>query len=599
MVIILISTFLLLFENWLLVFKMIRKALLILLILLIPLASISVNGTNLAPKETFTPRPLGKLGIVFFIDGLDARLLDNISTPNLDYLANHGLFFKEKSVLPASTTVGVTAITTGAYPNASGVVHTYAYNSTEYHQQLPDETPVRYYFYDMLNSTTIFETLTAKGVTTVLIYTKSKQEVMLGKTKTASKAIYINRNDFFSSDPHGPGVTFEQRAKLIEYMTNVTLDTIDQLSLLINNGQDAFIFLAYPEPDWSGHAKGPNSDLYKNIVTEIDSQIGRIIDHLNTLNLWDRTFIITIADHGYTDVNPMLNILNPNDPNHLPGLNVEHVVSTTAGTLLYIYLKNLSDTQNAVNQLWSYPWAKSIWTRVPANNTNGTLEDIGLNNPFAGDIVLDIKPPYYASSYTNEGAHGGTDAQNIPVILSGGALDTSVTLSDFDQLSVAPALAYFFDADLPSKCLRDYIDVVKPSASVNFNIEPKITEPDSKITLNITYKIRENPPSPKIKIDVVDSNNTIVDSKILNITENKGNVITDVNVGSAGSYKVYVYIVDSNNNILGGQANPLLVAHVEKPPRAWGEIGAAIVISLILVAVMIALPIYLKKRQLE
>ncbi|MGQ4892075.1 MAG: alkaline phosphatase family protein [Candidatus Njordarchaeia archaeon] len=578
---------------------MMRKALLVLLILLLPIASMSVSGKNITPKETYTPKPLGKLGIVFFIDGLDARLLDNISTPNLDYLANHGLFLKSKSVLPSSTTAGVTAITTGAYPNASGVVHTYAYNATEYHNQLPDETPTRYYFDTMLNATTIFETLTERGVTTILVYTKSKQEVMLGESKSVSKAIYVNRNDFFSVDPHESGATLEQRAKLIEYMTNITLDTIDQVSKLINSGQDAFIFLAYPEPDWSGHAGGPNSDLYKNIISIIDSQIGRIINRLNTLNLWERTFIIAIADHGYTDVDPQLNILNPDNPEHLPGLNVEHVVSTTAGTLLYIYLKNLSDTQKAVDQLRTYPWTKSLWTRIPANNTNGTLWDIGLNNPFTGDIVLDIKPPYYASKYANDGAHGGTDAQNIPVILSGGALDTSVSLTAFDQLSVAPALAYFFDADLPSKCLRDYIDVVKPSASVSFSIEPTITEPNSKVKLNITYEIRENVTSPKIEINVVDQNNTIVDSKVLDANSAEGNIVTDVNVGSDGSYKVYIYIVDGNNNILGGQANPLLVAHMEKPPRAWGKIGAAITISLVLVAIMIALPVYLKKRQVE
>ena len=576
---------------------MMRKAILVLLILLIPIGSLNVNSKNIVIKETFSPKPLGKLALVIFIDGLDVRVLNEINTPNLDYLANNGLSFSSKSVLPSSTTAGTAAIATGAYPNASGVVHTYAYNATEYHLQLPDEDPIRYYFEDMLNATTIFETLYDKGVTTALIYTKSKQEVMLGESGAVSKGIYVDRYNFFTVDPHEPEVTLEEREKFLEYLTNVTLDTLEQLSLLINNGQDAFLFLAYPEPDWSGHASGPNGELYRGVVSFIDSQVGRIIDKLNELGLWERTLIITIADHGYSDVDPALNILNPNDEYHLPGLNVEHVVSTTAGTLLYIYLKNLSDIQKAVNQILTYPWVGGIWTRVPAAGANGTLEDIGLNIDFAGDIVLDIKPPYYASKYENEGAHGGTDAQNIPVILSGGALDKTISLTSFDQLSVAPTLAYYFDADLPSKCIKDYIDVVKPSAYVTFTVKPSIVEPNSEVELNITYKLRENPESPKIKIEVVDSNNTIVDSKEINITDTEGNLITKVKVGAEGSHKVYVYIIDANQQILGGQANPILVAQVEKPPRAWGKIGAAIAISLILAVIMLALPIYLKKRK--
>lgn len=577
------------------VFNM-KKAVFVLLIASILLFQPLANSTT-AQEATYTPKNLGKLAIVILLDGLDYRVFESISTPNLDELGASGYLFHARGILPSSTTAATTAIVTGAYPNASGVVHTYAFNADEYHKQLPGETPMKHYFSEMLNATTIFETLFEKGVHTALISAKTKLEVLLGKSGSVEKYIYVDWRDFFSIDPHEPGATFEQRAELLETMTNDTLSVIESFKPYIEKGEDAFIFLAYPEPDWSGHAAGPTSELYKNIAKFMDSEVGRIVTKLKELELWSRTLMILTPDHGYSTVDPLLNILDPNDPMHLPGLTVEHVVSTTAGMLLYIYLKDINDTQKAVDELWNYPWTNGIWTRLPAERTNGTLEDIGLNSPYAGDIVLDIKPPYYASTYENYGAHGGTDATQIPIIVTGGAIDTTANIQTFNQLLIAPTIAKFLESELPSKAFYTDTPVkFKPSAKVEFTFKPKIAEPNSEITLNINYTIEGTGiQNAKLIIDVVDSNHTRVSTKTIALDNLNGSLTETISVGPEGVTTVYVYIVDSNNNVLGGKAQNLLVAKVEKPPRDWSSIMGASVLAIILAVIMVALPIALKK----
>ncbi len=574
-----------------------KMALIVAFLILIAPTLVNMSTHSVKPKIAYQTKNLGKLSIVILADGLDYQVFENVSTPNMDELSNLGYLFESNSILPSSTTAATAAIATGAYPNASGVVHTYAYNADEYHQLLSDEQPTRIYFSQMLNATTIFEELFDVDVKTALISAKSKLEVMLGSSGAVDRYILFDWEDYMTTDPHEETVPLEPRIKLLEAMTNATIETIDYYKPFIELGEDVFIFLAYPEPDWSGHAAGPNSSLYKGIVSFIDGEIGRIYNKLIESSLWDRSLVIITPDHGYAQVDPSWNIMNPSDTSHLTGLNLEHVISPTAGNSLFIYLKDLNNLQEAVNQLLSYPWTGGIWTRTPVEGANGTLDDIGLNSPYAGDIFIDIKPPYYASPYTNKGAHGGVSAQKIPIIVTGGAIDTQVNVNYFDQLYIAPTIAEFFGSDKPSKSVYDSTPIrFKPQANIEFSVNPQIAGPGTEVNLVINYSLTDNIENGKIVIDVVNENGTLSFSLEENISGTEGTIEESFTVADLGITSIYVYVTDENGFIYGGSASRILVAEISKPPRAWDKIIMAIVISIILAILMLAIPIYLKKR---
>ena len=568
---------------------------LVLVISALLLLNVFTPVSGLSPLQTYTPKKIGKLGLIILVDGLDYRIFQEVNTPNLDQLASSGYLFQSHSVLPSSTTVGVTAIATGTYPNASNIVHTYAYNAEEYHSLLPDEEPIRYYYDQMLNATTIFETLFDRGVHTYLITAKSKLEVMLGLSGSVESFTYMDWEDYLPIEPHQPTLGLEDRKVMIEAMTNKTLENLGRAIQYIEGGEDVFMFLAYPEPDWSGHALGPNSTVYKGIIEYIDGQVGRIINFIKQEGLWDNSLIIVVADHGYTLIDPSMNVLDPNDLNHIPSLGIPHTVSPTGGTSLYLYLKNLSDLQEAVNQLWSYPWVAGIWTRIKVNNTNGTLKDVGLNSPYAGDIFIDIKPPYYASAYVNRGAHGGFDARQIPIIVSGGSILTDATIDSFTQLHVAPTLAKLFDASLPSKSVYISSPVeFKPSAFVEAKVSPRIAEPDKKIEIEANYSIGEGVQGATMIIDVVDQNRTLVLHNEISLELNEGVVSTEISISKEGIMTIYLYIVDANGRVLGGTRLQLLVTQIEKPPRNWSAILGGVILSIVLIALMF-FPFYYKR----
>ncbi len=561
------------------------------LLLLSPISATSSFST----MQAYEPKKLGKLALIIFIDGLDYSVFEDANTPNLDQLASNGYLFHSESILPSSTTAGVTAIATGAYPNASGVVHTYAYDAEEYHSSLPDEEPVRYYFDDMLNATTIFESLFDKGVHTYLFSAKSKLEVMLGKSGSIENYIYFNWRDYFANDPHETTVSLSEREVMIEAMTNKTLDELGRAIQFIERGEDVFMFLAYPEPDWSGHAFGPQSTTFKGIVEFIDEQVGRIVSFIKQESLWDNSLIITVADHGYAEADPAMNILDPNDLNHIPGLTVQHIISPTAGNSLYLYLKDLNEIQDAVNQLWEYPWVAGLWTRETVSGANGTLKDIGLNTKYAGDIFIDIKPPYYASAYVNYGAHGGFAARNIPIIVSGGAIKTDVKIDYYTQLHIAPTLAKFFNAPLPDKCFYKTVKIeFKPYAKVEAKVSPRITELGEEVEIQANYSIIGSVTGAKVIIDLVSQNGTLLTHEELPVNETEGSTTLSITASELGIMSIYVYIVDANGKPLGGTKLQLLVAQVEKPPRNWGAIIGGIALSIILLIVMF-LPLTYKR----
>lgn len=58
-------------------------------------------------------------------------------------------------------------------------------------------------------------------------------------------------------------------------------------------------FFHFPEPDWSGHQFGENSPEYHQALLDVDQWLGRIMDKLKSLGIYENTAIYVISDHGF------------------------------------------------------------------------------------------------------------------------------------------------------------------------------------------------------------------------------------------------------------------------------------------------------------
>ena len=62
-----------------------------------------------------------------------------------------------------------------------------------------------------------------------------------------------------------------------------------------------FLFIQFQDPDARGHEYGENSRLYNEAIIECDSWLGRIMDKLKELGIYDKTLIYVTADHGFDE----------------------------------------------------------------------------------------------------------------------------------------------------------------------------------------------------------------------------------------------------------------------------------------------------------
>ncbi|MHA1608859.1 MAG: alkaline phosphatase family protein [Candidatus Njordarchaeales archaeon] len=546
--------------------------------------------------EEKSTRPLGSLGIIIVIDALNKSLLEVANLTWIPWLMDNGITILDaRTVLPSATTAAHAAMITGAPPEVNGIVHTYAYNATEYHSMLPDESPISYGYMDMLRVKTLLEAAKEANEKVALIVSKSKLELMAGVSRAADKILILPSDVIGPGDPHDASYPFEKRVINVEWITNKTLETLDEFAPYIIDGEKALIVVHYGEVDWISGALGVFHPDTIKMVEILDQEIGRIINKIMEYNLWSRTFFILTTDHSFVDVDINKNLL-AGDITHLSAIHAEHILVETAGLSLFIYLKHPEELQKVVNELSQYPWVRGIWTRYPVENASGTLADIGLNIDYAGDIFLDIRPPYYASRYLSVGAHGGTATCVVPIIFAGGTVKEGVTISNVTIMHIGATMAKFLNVTLPNATV-EALDILLPTASVSASVEPGIAQPGQQIFLRVNYSLSETVEGAKLFVDIIDINGSVYSSTSKNITALSGSETFVITISAEGSYNFRVYIIDPQNNVLGGTTLPVLVVKIEKAKAPIWPIVGSLLITIVLSGILIYIPLYIRKRE--
>ncbi len=70
----------------------------------------------------------------------------------------------------------------------------------------------------------------------------------------------------------------------------------------------AFIHAYHPAVDEVGHRHGPRSEPYRQAVRNVDRQVTRIREALDTAEMADRTYLVLLSDHGFEGVDEQFDV---------------------------------------------------------------------------------------------------------------------------------------------------------------------------------------------------------------------------------------------------------------------------------------------------
>jgi len=214
--------------------------------------------------------------ILISFDGFRYDYTDRVETPNFDYLEKWGVKAKSlKPIFPSFTFPNHYSIATGCYANKHGIL------GNEF------KTGLGRYSYKNKNAVQdakwygaepIWVTAEKNGIITATYFWVGSEAPIGGYYPTYYKN-YQNGID--------PKKKVDQ--------------AINWLELPVNE-RPRLICLYFNEPDHAGHVFGANSKEVNNQIKESDNILGYLLRSLTKLDIYNRTNILIVSDHGMVDV---------------------------------------------------------------------------------------------------------------------------------------------------------------------------------------------------------------------------------------------------------------------------------------------------------
>lgn len=436
---------------------------------------------------------------------VDSLMPDEITaaTPSLNQLKTEGTFYAEsRSVFVAETIPNHVAMMTGVYPLRSGVANNniFDYLSTpaaEHDSSIPEE----------LTANTLFTWLRRQcvdsGVNPELRSSAalSKKYLFDAFAGDAVDAVRANRNPAVFNLPPDRHWDPRDSPAYIPAPDEHTPDVETMQEALAQLPGADFIFINLGDVDRSAHASGPGTRTA--VLSATDTQVGLLVDELQSSGRWDNTVLFLVSDHGM-DYSIPVNVINLQPLlNAYAGCGLPAMTAIDNGGTDSIYFNDpatpLALRQSALRTLRSCvlgttPCATACpaasrpmnaaqvafaWYSQPdAADPSGTLPaNVQSGHPNLGGLVLVANAGYRfsESSQTSNpipGNHGHAVTLHNTFIVSGGSpwvkkgqviAPSSSEFSLFDRLpeqseniDVAPTVAWLMGLGLRNQDFPDF-----------------------------------------------------------------------------------------------------------------------------------------------
>lgn len=211
--------------------------------------------------------------ILVILDGLSSNTIKKHLTE--DSFLRKYLVDDIESVFPSTTTAVMTSIDSGLAPIEHGWL------AWELYFKEYGRTIDLYMNKDSYSSEDFYQKDAAKKV---LPY------------KTIYQQIYDKNQDEIEIHSIRPGYFEYFESPNINHKVYSLNETLSSIKEIINNDKRNFISAYWPEPDSTMHIEGPNSDIIKKLLQNIDKELEILSNELH-----DSIMIIS-ADHGLTEI---------------------------------------------------------------------------------------------------------------------------------------------------------------------------------------------------------------------------------------------------------------------------------------------------------
>ena len=338
-------------------------------------------------------------------DGFRTDYIEWYNPANLKKLIAEGVRIKHATnVFPTVTTPNMTSLVTGSYPKTTGI----ACNS----QYMKEEDRIVEHPREN-RAETIAETLHRAG----------------WKTAAANHFMLSGKGtDFYVS----PGYDESEKT------TDAVLD-------LLKNKHAQFVAAIYGAPDHAGHNCGPRSDEVKQAVLSVDAAVGRLVNGLKAMGIFEDTLITFNADHGMSGFEDKQVSVEPATALRKAGFKVAksqadlkpdtQIIVISAGVRL-IYFRDVvpeSERQKALQILSSISGAEVLDRK--------RLDELGCHNDRSGDLIVSPLPGFTMSRAGEKGGQHGRFAEQNPILLfRGPGFKKGATVESAHTVDIVPTL---------------------------------------------------------------------------------------------------------------------------------------------------------------
>lgn len=367
--------------------------------------------------------------IVLMLDGVRPDAIYAANTPHIRALEKAGTtFVQARTVYPSQTRVAFVSLPTGAYPSSHGIV-----GGTDFKDASWQTIPLGEYAnpekqQPLCMRPTIFEELSAAGMTSLYAAMKGYELVgARGATWT------INGAKIF--DPRAWESRYEPQASgsatlAMWYKLGLSRRLLDEAIPLIRQHRPNFAIINLGSADYAGHSFGPDTPEYRMAIEFIDTLIGELVKAIDDAGMRARTTFVLSADHGFSQVHPAVVIAPFADPTVEPlnARGIENFVSDTGGTSMGIYVRDQARLKEAVQILRGQTWVDAVYCEVPELRCDRSLSELKAHFPGrSADLMVDLDSDA-SLSRARPGAHGSLRPQDseIPLIFSGAGIAAGV-----------------------------------------------------------------------------------------------------------------------------------------------------------------------------
>ncbi len=413
--------------------------------------------------------------IVLVVDGLRPDMVTDAVMPRVRRLVSRGTTFtNHHAVFPTVTRVNAATFTTGMLPSHHGILGNAIYipsanatraTDTADHLQLERVAATEG---RLLTAPALGDLLAAAGRRVLVVSSGSPGSSLL-LAPTATSGTILN-TDFFR-----PAA---MQAKVEALLGAIPKETVPNdarnrymTDMLLRVGlpeiEPDVTFVWFSEPDTTAHAEGFDTEATRQVLTAVDTEIGRIEDALDASGRLATTNLFVVSDHGFSrhsggfDLPALVKPFAHPMPDGTPDI-------VTAGGAVHLRRdRDPARVAEIVAALRKAPAVGAIFTAAktpgsPDGHVPGTLsfDLIGWAHPRAGDILVSANwmdaeeggtrgASTMAAGAAGHGSTNPADVHNTLIAAGPDVIRGLTVTSPSGNVDLAPTLLHLLGVPVP------------------------------------------------------------------------------------------------------------------------------------------------------